>query len=76
LFVHSGSNVSVIAPKEAGAGKIEIQIDGKTRATSRFVDRWITSGTASGVRNIWSELQASMKSALSIVVRGQWQSMQ
>jgi alpha-L-fucosidase len=29
----SGSNVSVIAPKEAGAGMIEIQIDGKTRAT-------------------------------------------
>jgi hypothetical protein len=29
----SGSNVSVIAPKEPGAGKIEIQIDGQTRAT-------------------------------------------
>ncbi|MBN1973922.1 MAG: alpha-L-fucosidase [Sedimentisphaerales bacterium] len=28
-----GSSVSVIAPKEAGAGKIEIQIDGQTRAT-------------------------------------------
>ena len=28
----TGSNVSVIAPKEAGAGKIEVQIDGKTRA--------------------------------------------
>jgi len=29
----TGNNISVIAPKEAGAGKIEIQIDGKTRAT-------------------------------------------
>jgi alpha-L-fucosidase len=28
----TGSNVSVIAPKEAGAGKIEVQIDGNTRA--------------------------------------------
>jgi len=30
----SGSSVSVIAPKEAGAGKIEIRIDGQTRATA------------------------------------------
>jgi hypothetical protein len=30
----TGSNVSVIAPKEAGAGKIEVQIDGQTRATA------------------------------------------
>jgi alpha-L-fucosidase len=28
----TGNNILVIAPKEAGAGKIEIQIDGKTRA--------------------------------------------
>jgi len=28
----TGSNVSVIAPKESGAGKIEVQIDGKTHA--------------------------------------------
>ena len=28
-----GTSVKVIAPKEAGAGKIEVQIDGKTRAT-------------------------------------------
>ena len=27
----TGTNVSVIAPKEAGAGKIEVQIDGQTR---------------------------------------------
>jgi len=30
----TGSSVVVIAPKEAGAGRIEIQIDGKTHATA------------------------------------------
>ncbi len=30
----TGSGVSVIAPKEAGAGRIEVQIDGRTRATA------------------------------------------
>jgi alpha-L-fucosidase len=29
----TGSSISVIAPKEPGAGKIEVQIDGKIRAT-------------------------------------------
>jgi alpha-L-fucosidase len=29
----TGNNVSVVAPKEAGAGKIEIEIDGKTEIT-------------------------------------------
>nr|WP_320058152.1 alpha-L-fucosidase [uncultured Bacteroides sp.] len=29
-----GNNISIIAPKEAGAGKIEVIIDGKTRATA------------------------------------------
>jgi alpha-L-fucosidase len=30
----TGTNISVIAPKEAGSGKIEVQIDGKIRATA------------------------------------------
>jgi len=30
----TGSGVSIIAPKEAGAGKIEIHIDGQARATA------------------------------------------
>jgi alpha-L-fucosidase len=30
----TGNSVSVIAPKEPGAGKIEVQIDGQTRATA------------------------------------------
>ena len=29
----TGRSISVIAPKESGAGKVEIKIDGKTRAT-------------------------------------------
>jgi alpha-L-fucosidase len=29
-----GTSISVIAPKETGAGKIEVQIDGETRATA------------------------------------------
>lgn len=29
-----GSNVAIIAPKELGAGKIEVQIDGRTRASA------------------------------------------
>lgn len=32
--IFTGNNISVIAPKEAGAGKIEIQIDGQTRTTA------------------------------------------
>jgi alpha-L-fucosidase len=30
----TGRSVTVIAPKEAGAGRIEVQVDGKTRATA------------------------------------------
>jgi alpha-L-fucosidase len=30
----TGNNITVIAPKEKGAGKIEVQIDGKTRTTA------------------------------------------
>jgi len=37
----AGNGVLVIAPKEPGAGKIEVQIDGQTRAT---VDLSTTGG--------------------------------
>jgi hypothetical protein len=30
----TGSSVKIIAPKKPGAGKIEVQIDGKTRAVA------------------------------------------
>ena len=30
----TGSSVTVIAPKEQGAGKIEVQVDGQTQATA------------------------------------------
>ena len=33
-YPFNGSGVVVVAPKEAGAGKIEIEIDGQTRATA------------------------------------------
>ncbi|OJU53913.1 MAG: hypothetical protein BGN96_08815 [Bacteroidales bacterium 45-6] len=33
-YLFTGTSVKVIAPKEAGAGKIEVQIDGKTRASA------------------------------------------
>ncbi len=32
----TGSSVSVIAPKEMGAGRIEVQIDGQTRSTAEL----------------------------------------
>jgi len=32
----TGNNIKVIAPKETGAGKIEVQVDGKARATANL----------------------------------------
>jgi hypothetical protein len=32
----AGTSVEVVAPKEPGAGKIEVQIDGQTRATANL----------------------------------------
>ncbi len=57
----TGNSVQVIAPKEAGAGKIEVQIDGQTRGTadlstagSRLPQQVVfeTSGLASGQHSI------------------------
>jgi len=63
----SGTNVSVIAPKEAGAGKIEIQIDGKTHAT---VDLSV-SGTRQAQQVVCEILGlTSGKHNISIVNRG------
>jgi alpha-L-fucosidase len=63
----TGSSVSVVAPKERGAGKIEIQIDGQTRATADLS----TSGERQ-TRQIVCEVSglASGKHALGIVNRG------
>ncbi len=57
----TGDNVSVIAPKDPGAGKIEVQIDGQTRATAdlstsgpRLAQQMVceVSGLASGRHTI------------------------
>ena len=63
----TGTGVSVIAPKEAGAGKIEVQIDGKTRATA---DLSIT-GTRQA-QQVVCEISGltSGKHTISIVNRG------
>ena len=63
----TGNNVSVIAPKEAGAGKIEIQIDGQTRATADLS----TTGTRQAQQTV-CEITGltSGKHTISIVNRG------
>ena len=63
----TGNNVSVIAPKEAGAGKIEIQIDGKTRATADLS----TTGARNAQQTVFeiSSLK-SCKHTINIVNRG------
>jgi len=63
----TGSCVSIIAPKEAGAGKIEIQIDAKTLAT---VD--LSTPAARQPQQTVSELSglAPGKHTISIINRG------
>ncbi len=63
----TGSRVKVIAPKEAGAGKIEIQIDGQSRATA---DLSITG--ARQARQVVCEVTGltAGKHAINIVNRG------
>ena len=63
----TGTGVSVIAPKEPGAGKIEIQIDGQTRATADLS----TTGTRQA-QQIVCEVTGltSGKHTINIVNRG------
>jgi hypothetical protein len=63
----TGSSVSVIAPKEAGAGKIEIQIDGETRATAD-----LSTAGARQAQQVVCELTGLTpgKHAINIVNRG------
>ncbi len=63
----TGSSVSVIAPKEEGAGKIEIQIDGQTRETS---DLSIT-GTRQAQQKVYEVTNlAPGKHTIRIINRG------
>jgi alpha-L-fucosidase len=45
----TGSNIKVIAPKQPGAGKIEIQIDGQTRATADL----LSTGPRQAQQTVW-----------------------
>jgi alpha-L-fucosidase len=63
----SGSRVSVIAPKEPGAGKIEIQIDGQTRGTADET----TAGPRQAQQTVWEITGlAAGRHTLAIVNRG------
>lgn len=63
----TGTGVAVVAPKEAGAGKIEIQIDGQTRAT---IDLAIV-GSRKPQQVVYDETGlAAGKHIISIVNRG------
>jgi hypothetical protein len=63
----TGSSVKVIAPKEPGAGKIEVQIDGKTHATADLS----INGTRRA-QQVVCEISGlnSGKHAISIINRG------
>ncbi len=63
----TGSGVSVIAPKEAGAGTIEVQIDGQTRATANLA----TSGVRQAQQTVSEVTGLSPgKHTIAIVNRG------
>jgi hypothetical protein len=63
----TGTSVSVIAPKEAGAGKIEVQIDGQSRATADLS----TSGTRLAQQTVCEVNGLSPgKHSIAIVNRG------
>jgi alpha-L-fucosidase len=63
----TGTSVSVIAPKDAGAGKIEVQIDGETRATADLS----TTGTRQAQRLVCEVTGLiSAKHSINIVNRG------
>jgi alpha-L-fucosidase len=63
----TGTSVSIVAPKEAGAGKIEIKIDGQTRATADLA----TSGARQPAQIVHEVTGLSRgKHTISIINRG------
>jgi hypothetical protein len=63
----TGTSVSVIAPKEAGAGRIEIQIDGQNRAMADLA----TTGARQAQQTVWEVTGlAPGKHAIAIINRG------
>jgi alpha-L-fucosidase len=62
-----GSNISIIAPKEAGAGNIEVQIDGQIRATADLS----TAGTRQAQQTVCNVTGLTPgKHSITIVNRG------
>ncbi|MEO6732140.1 MAG: alpha-L-fucosidase [Ferruginibacter sp.] len=63
----TGKSISVIAPKEAGAGKIEIKIDGRTRATVDLSENGVRKA-----QQVVYEIRglSAGKHAISIIHRG------
>ncbi len=63
----AGSYISVIAPKETGAGRIEVQIDGQTRATADLS----TTGARQAQQKVYEVKNLTAgKHSLTIVNRG------
>lgn len=63
----TGSSIQVIAPKEPGAGKIEVQIDGQSRATADLS----TTGTRQAQQVVYEATGlTSGKHVINIVNRG------
>jgi alpha-L-fucosidase len=63
----AGTSVKVIAPKETGAGKIEVQIDGETRTTVDLS----TTGMRQAQQMVWEVTGLTPgKHAISIINRG------
>jgi len=66
-YVFTGNNIAVIAPKEAGAGKIEVQIDGETRTITDLS----TIGNRKPQQVVYEETGLAMgKHIINIVNRG------
>ena len=63
----TGTSVEVIAPKETGAGKIEVQIDGETRTTVDLS----TTGMRQAQQMVWEVTGLTPgQHAISIINRG------
>ncbi len=63
----AGTSVSIIAPKEAGAGKIEVQIDGETRVTADLS----TAGERQAQKGVCEVTSLTLgKHAINIINRG------
>ena len=66
-YSFTGTSIKIIAPKESGAGKIEVQIDGETRATVDLS----TTGMRQAQQVVWEGTGLTPgKHAIGIINRG------